>query len=240
MDDTINILPACEEQLLHLKNILQDFALSSGLKINFQKSILVPINVNPSVAADLAAEFGCKIGKMPFTYLGLPLGTTKPTMTDLLPLVDRVEIRLSSTCSLLCHASRITLVNSVATSMINFAMCTLQLNAGFMQYFDKVTRRFVWTKKNEQGESSNSLVAWQRVYCPKAHGGLGVVNIKVQNQVLLLKFLDKFYNRAEMPWVRLFWDSYYLNSVPHVSPICGSFWWKQIYKVMPIFRGISS
>ena len=117
--------------------------------------------------------------KMHFTYLGLPLGTTEPTMTDLLPLVDWVERRLSSTCSLLCHASRITLVNSVDTSMINFAMCTLQLNAGFMQYFDKVTRRFVWTKKNEQGESCNSLVAWQRVCCTKAHGGLGVINIKV-------------------------------------------------------------
>ena len=126
---------------------------------------------------------------MPFTYLGLPLGTTKPTMTDLLPLVDRVEIRLSSTCSLLCHASRITLVNSAATSMINFAMCTLQLNVGFINYFDRVRRRFVWTKKNEQGESCNCLVAWQRVCCPKVHGGLGVVNIKVQNQGVLLKFL---------------------------------------------------
>ena len=137
---------------------------------------------------------------------------------------------MSSTCSLLCHASRITLVNSVATSMINFAMCTMQLNASFLQYFDKVTRRFVWTKKSEQGETCNSLVAWQRVCCPKARGGLGVINLKVQKQGLPLKFLDKFYNKAELPWVRLIWDSYYLNSVPHASPICGYFWWKKICK----------
>ena len=56
----------------------------------------------------------------------------------------------------------------------------------------------------------------------------------------MLKFLDKFFNRDDLPWVRLIWDSYYPNSVPHASPICGSFWWKQICKLMPIFRGISS
>lgn len=184
---------------------------------------------------DLASLFGCEVGKMPFTYLGFPLGTTKPSMTDLMPLVDRDERKLSSTCSLLCHASRIMLVNSLATAMINYVMCTVQLNSKFIQYFDKVRRICVWTKKSDQGESCNSLVAWKRVCCPKTHGGLGVLNLKVQNQALLLKFLDKFYNRANLPWVHLIRESYYPSSIPHATPICGSFWWKQICKLMPVF-----
>jgi hypothetical protein len=27
---------------------------------------------------DLASAFGCQVGTMPFTYLGLPMGTTNP------------------------------------------------------------------------------------------------------------------------------------------------------------------
>lgn len=159
-DDTILILPACEHQLSNLKRVLQDFTASSGLRINFQKSCLIPINVNQAKAEHLAGIFDCEIGKFPFTYLGLPMGTTQPTMTDLLPLVDRIERRLSSTCNLLCHASRITLVNSLVTSMVNFAMSTLQLHPKFIEYFDKVRRRCIWTKKSDQGDSCNSLVAW--------------------------------------------------------------------------------
>jgi hypothetical protein len=39
---------------------------------------MIPINVLHEDMVILAEEFGCQIGSMPFTYLGLPLGTTKP------------------------------------------------------------------------------------------------------------------------------------------------------------------
>ena len=64
--------------------------------------------------------------------------------------------------------------------------------------------------------------------------------MKLQNQALLLKFLDKFYNRADLQWVQLIWSTYYQDSVPHATDRCGSFWWKSIMKLSPIYRGISS
>jgi retron-type reverse transcriptase len=45
-DDTILVMQACGNQLAHLKNILVDYAISTGLKINFHKSNLVPINIS--------------------------------------------------------------------------------------------------------------------------------------------------------------------------------------------------
>lgn len=33
----------------------------------------------------------------------------------------------------------------------------------------------------------------------KEEGGLGVVNLEVQNQALLMKNLDKFFNRKDIP-----------------------------------------
>lgn len=70
-------------------------------------------------------------------------------------------------------------------------------------------------KKSVQGETCQSLVAWEQVCCPKDKGGLGVINIKIHNQGLLLIFLDKFYNRLDLPWVKLIWDAYYQDKIPH-------------------------
>ena len=44
-DDTLIIMPACPVQLLALQNILNIFTSITGLKVNYGKSSLVPINI---------------------------------------------------------------------------------------------------------------------------------------------------------------------------------------------------
>jgi hypothetical protein len=76
---------------------------------------MVPINIEDSKMQILAQTFGCTIGSMPFTYLGLPLGTTKTTIEDFLPLVSKCEKRLVSTSIiLLSQEGRLQLTNSVS------------------------------------------------------------------------------------------------------------------------------
>lgn len=96
-DDTLIIMEGCPTQLSHLKALLGDFATSTGLKVNYSKSMLVPINIAMDKTNLLAQSFGCMVGSLPFTYLGLPLGMTKPNIEDFLPLVSRCERRLVST-----------------------------------------------------------------------------------------------------------------------------------------------
>jgi hypothetical protein len=71
-DDTLLIMQACPKQLLCLKALLETFAQSTGLRVNFAKSCLLPINLSNEKASLLAGLFGCKLGTFPFTYLGLP------------------------------------------------------------------------------------------------------------------------------------------------------------------------
>jgi hypothetical protein len=40
---------------------------------------------------------------------------------------------------------------------------------------------------------------------PNSKWGLGVINLRLQNDVLLMKNLDKFFNKADLPWVQLIW-----------------------------------
>lgn len=47
--------------------------------VNFSKSFFIPINVDDQKAQHLANVLECQIGTMPFTYLVLSLGTTRPS-----------------------------------------------------------------------------------------------------------------------------------------------------------------
>jgi hypothetical protein len=44
---------------------------------------------------------------------------------------------------------------------------------------------------------------------------------------------------VDTPWVTLIWNKYYRDKIPHAVGPCGSFWWKDICKLMPTFRGIA-
>jgi hypothetical protein len=121
-DDTLIVMPASAQQVVVMKNILEKYAASTGLKINFHKSSLIPINLSDAMAANIAHTLGCSIASMPFTYLGLPLGTTKPTVQDLMPLVDRIERRVSATFLMMSYSGRVTVVNSLLSSIATFTM----------------------------------------------------------------------------------------------------------------------
>ena len=75
-NDTLIILEGNVNKLLFLKALLNSFSASTRLKINFQKSMMVSINISEEKLDHLARTFGCDEGSLPFTFLGLPLGIT--------------------------------------------------------------------------------------------------------------------------------------------------------------------
>ncbi|RVX16694.1 Peptide methionine sulfoxide reductase A5 [Vitis vinifera] len=65
---------ASQDQVVHLSWLLMWFEALLELKINLDESELVPIGWVEH-AEELVLELGCKEGKLPSTYLGLPLGS---------------------------------------------------------------------------------------------------------------------------------------------------------------------
>jgi hypothetical protein len=100
-DDTFLVMEACHQQLFVLNALLNTFADSMGLKVNYSKSSMVPIIVQPERLNHMVFTFNCVAGSLPFTYMGLPLRSSKPTIQECLPLVYRVERRLISTAMFL-------------------------------------------------------------------------------------------------------------------------------------------
>jgi hypothetical protein len=186
VDDTLLIMKACPQQLFVLKAILNTFAASTRLKVNYAKSNMVPINVPPDRLKHLAATFNCRVGVFPFTYLGLPLSLQKPTVQDCMPMVTRIERRLVNTSNFLTQAGKLQLVNSILSSMATFYLCSIKVPIEILNQIDKYIRHCVWNGGDINGRK-DSLVARKKVTRPKMKGGLGVIKLRVQNEALLVK-----------------------------------------------------
>ena len=104
---------------------------------------------------------------------------------------------------------------------------------------DRARKQCLWRGNSEKKKGGN-LVAWPTVMMSKDKGGLGIINLRLQNDAMLMKHLSKFYNRADVPWVRLIWSKYYTNRVPHATREMGSFWWKDVLRLNVLFRGIAT
>ena len=238
-DDALLIVPVDARILFNLKGLLRSFSDSIGLHVNFQ-SFLVPVNIDPLRAQHLANTFGCQTASMPFTYLGLPLGTQKPSLQEFIPLLTRIKTRLNGINKMLSYQGRLVLVNSVFSAMPTYYMCSLMLPPQVVTQIDKYRKHCLWSN-GDINRKGTCLAAWEPTCRPKDEGGLGIIDIKTQNKALLLKFLDKFYNHADIPWVKLTWDKLYHNNntPPHARCHVGSFWWKDVLKLHVDFRSLA-
>ena len=157
-DDTLLILPACVDQVLALKEVLLKFSLSTGLRVNYNKSSMIPINMSPEDVSSLAAAFECQVASLPFTYLGLPLGTTRPRIQDLTPIVTRLERKLTCISCFLSQGARLQLVDSALSSMPIFFLCSLQIPPGIIKQLDRILRQCLW--RDNIDTPKQSLAAW--------------------------------------------------------------------------------
>jgi hypothetical protein len=218
-------------QLFTLKALLNTFANFTGLKVNYAKSSLYPINISQERLKHLTATFQCKQGGLTFTYLGLPLSMNKPSMQDYLPLVGRVERRLVSTSMLLSQGAKLQLVNSVLSSLVTLYICSIKVPITIIKQVEKYRMHCLW-RGSDMNAKKPPMSAWKMVTKPKNRGGLGVINLRLQNDVLLMKNLDKFFNKADLPWVKLVWQNYYKNGQLLGRRKRGSFWGGEYCKIL--------
>lgn len=73
VDDTVIFMSYDVEKAINMKLILSTFEQLSGLKINFRKSEIFYFGKAKDHEVFYSQLFGCKVGKFPFRYLGLPI-----------------------------------------------------------------------------------------------------------------------------------------------------------------------
>lgn len=94
------------------------------------------------------------------------------------------------------------MVNLVISSFPTFMMWSMKIPLTVIKQIDPYRKHCLW-----RGLDINSKkppkAAWKMVWLPKEEGGLGVIDLRVRNEALLLRNLNKFFNREDLPWVNL-------------------------------------
>lgn len=77
------------------KAIRRCFELVSNLKVHLGKSTIIGIEMEREHLEEFADEIGCGTGKIPFIYLGLPVGGNPRHKSFWTPWIEKVERRLN-------------------------------------------------------------------------------------------------------------------------------------------------
>jgi hypothetical protein len=76
-DDTLLVGVKSWANVCALRVVLVLYETMSGMKVNFNKIMLVGVNVPYSWLDEDASVMCCRVGRIPFLYLGLPTGVIR-------------------------------------------------------------------------------------------------------------------------------------------------------------------
>ncbi|KAJ9553481.1 hypothetical protein OSB04_017526 [Centaurea solstitialis] len=117
-DDVVFLGQWRTSNLKNLLKILECFQRMSGLKINVSKSKNFGVGVPDEEVSSWATSVGCKYGKLPFSYLGLPVGNSMRKIDHWKEAIGKIKKRLNSwKARFVSFGGRLTLVKSVLGSL---------------------------------------------------------------------------------------------------------------------------
>lgn len=129
IDDTIMFVDSDPTLAKNLRWVLTCFEQVSGMRINFDKSEMIPINLVDDEIHSLSDIFGCPVGSFPIRYLGILLHHDKLSREDIQPLVDKILKRIAGWKGrLLSYAARITLIKACLASIPIYILYLNSLN----------------------------------------------------------------------------------------------------------------
>jgi hypothetical protein len=192
-DDTIIFIDHDPEQAKNLKLLLCAFEQLSGLKINFHKSEIFCYGAAKEIEEFYTSHFGCNKGKYPFRYLGIPMHHRQLLNSEWKKVEECFEQKLSCwKAKYLSYGGKLVLLNSVLSSLPMFMMSFFEIPKGVIKNLDHYRSRFFW-----QGSSQKHryrLAKWDILCRPKDQGGLGILDLQLQNKCLLAKWLVNLLN----------------------------------------------
>ncbi|GJT92047.1 hypothetical protein Tco_1080892 [Tanacetum coccineum] len=144
-DDAIFLGEWDENNIKNLITILNCFYLVSGLRLNLSKSNLHGIGVTSHEVSRLANITGCAAARIPFRYLGLPVGSNMGRIQNWNEMIQRVKHRLSKwKVNLLSIGGRYTLIRSVLSSVSIYYMSLFKVPESVIKELERYRSTFFW------------------------------------------------------------------------------------------------
>ena len=144
-DDTLFFGTATTDNVRVQKSILRCFEMVSGLKINYAKSHFGCMGKSEGWCRDAAHFLNCSQLDIPFSYHGIPVGTSSKSWSVWLPIISKFEAKLAKwkqRC--LSIGGRITLINSVLTALPIYLLSFFRIPKKVVHKIVSIQRNFLY------------------------------------------------------------------------------------------------
>ncbi|KAL2228620.1 UNVERIFIED_CONTAM: hypothetical protein Sindi_1841700 [Sesamum indicum] len=177
-------------------------------------------------------------GHLPMRYLGLPLISSRLSISDCQPLISKIDARINGWEGiLLSYAGRVQIIKSVLSALSLYWASAFILPKKVINEIEKRLRTFLWKGTTSSGYTK---VAWKDVCRPMDEEGLGFKDISTLNRALMSKKLcDVIQCDRTSIWVQwLYQDRLRERSIWTISEHGGSWGWRKILRLRPFLRSI--
>ncbi|GJZ44472.1 hypothetical protein Tco_0591727 [Tanacetum coccineum] len=150
----------------------------------------------------MAAGTGCSASNLPFSYLGLPIGSNMNRIANWNSLIERFKIRLSGwKGNMLSSGGRLTLIKSVLGSLGIYYFSIFKVPEAVLKTLESLRASFFWGATGDSRK--RAWIKWSNILASLDKGGLGVGSLKAFNNSLLLKWRWRLLNKPSALWVEV-------------------------------------
>ena len=143
-NNTILFCDISREQLLYTRMVLIFFEAIIGLKVYVGNSEILPLVEVGNLDA-LAHILCCKVGNLPMSYLGMPLGAHYKDSSIWNPIIERMEKKLFGWKRLyLSKDGRLTLLKSNLSSLPTYYLSLFTIHKYVANRLERIKGNFIW------------------------------------------------------------------------------------------------
>lgn len=122
-------------------------------------------------------------------------------------LVQKFHSRLAGwKINLLSHAGRLALIKSVLMTIPVYYMSLNKILTHTIKELNSLMRKFLWGKLGS--DRYLSMVAWSKICLDTEGGGLGIRNLQLSNEALVLKLVWEMACNSEKLWTQVMREKY--------------------------------
>ncbi|KAG6392983.1 hypothetical protein SASPL_147213 [Salvia splendens] len=142
-------------------------------------------------------------------YLGVPLLHRRVNKNTDAYIVDKMKGKIANcTACRMSLTGRVTLAQSVLSTMPIYAMQTTKIPIGTCDDMEKVIRDFVWRKTEDKnrfdpitpGDQAKKVMFWIHRWGPNMRSSLSEVAVSVKPDHLMYKTVDFFVDSSGWAW----------------------------------------
>ncbi|KAL9663301.1 hypothetical protein QQ045_028141 [Rhodiola kirilowii] len=198
-----------------LKESLDSFLQCSGLAVNFDKSQLFLAGFSEDKKNWIERMALSSVSDLPVRYLGVPLTHKSISAYDCSIIIQRITGRLNCWSNrLLSRAGRRLLIISVLQAIVFYWAQICILPKKVLKAINSICANFLWSGKSTR--KGCHLLDWNSVCSEKKEGGLGIKNLDIMNDAMVMNQLwelNKNNLNVWSEWIKAYWTK-------------GTHWWE--------------